>query len=128
MKFLHTMGAIGLMGAMASFLVLLSIAPPPADLEAYALVRSAMDRIARWIFLPSLVLTLIAGLGARSLLAGMDAAEQRERLEGVLLGLSSSSPTVRVIAARPRSIWSWPRATWPTPPRNGAWLEWCTPS
>ena len=43
MKFLHTMGAIGLMGAMASFLVLLSIAPPPADLEAYALVRSAMD-------------------------------------------------------------------------------------
>ncbi len=61
-KFLHTMGAIGLMGAMASFLVLLSIAPPPADLEAYALIRSAMDRIARWIFLPSLVLTLIAGL------------------------------------------------------------------
>jgi hypothetical protein len=62
MKFLHTMGAIGLMGAMAALLVLLSIAPPPTDLHEYALARAAMDRIARWIFFPSLALTLIAGL------------------------------------------------------------------
>lgn len=61
-KFLHTMGAIGLMGAMAALLVLLSLAPPPTDLPEYALARAAMDRIARWIFLPSLGLTLIAGL------------------------------------------------------------------
>lgn len=62
MKFFHTLGAIGLMGAMAALLVLLSLAPPPENLSEYALVRSIMDRIARWIFLPSLVLTLIAGL------------------------------------------------------------------
>jgi hypothetical protein len=61
-KFLHTMGAIGLMGAMAAFLVLLSLVPPPTELPEYALARDAMDRIARWIFLPSLALTLIAGL------------------------------------------------------------------
>lgn len=62
MKFLHTMGAIGLIGAMAALLVLLSIAPPPTELPEYVLARAAMDRIARWIFFPSLALTLIAGL------------------------------------------------------------------
>jgi len=61
-KFLHTMGAIGLMGAMASLLVLLAYAPPPTSLAPYAQIRGAMGDIARWIFLPSLALTLIGGL------------------------------------------------------------------
>jgi len=61
-KFLHTMGAIGLMGAMACLLVLLSFTPAPASLSEYALMRAAMGGIATWIFLPSLGLTLIAGL------------------------------------------------------------------
>ena len=61
-KFLHTMGAIGLMGAMACLLVLLSFTPAPASLSEYALMRVAMGGIATWIFLPSLGLTLIAGL------------------------------------------------------------------
>ena len=66
MKFLHTMGAIGLMGAMASLLVLLAVAPAPDaapnGLSEYALMRQTMDGIARYIFLPSLAMTLIAGL------------------------------------------------------------------
>jgi hypothetical protein len=62
MKFLHTMGAVGLMGAMACLLVLLGLTPAPAQLAEYALMRGAMGDIARWIFLPSLALTLIAGL------------------------------------------------------------------
>ena len=62
LKFLHTMGAIGLMGAMASLLVMLSFAPAPTSLAEYALLRAAMGGIATWIFLPSLALTLIAGL------------------------------------------------------------------
>ncbi|AWN40020.1 hypothetical protein [Methylobacterium durans] len=62
LKFLHTMGAIGLMGAMASLLVLFSLAPPPTSLAGYALIRHAMAGIANWIFLPSLALTLLAGL------------------------------------------------------------------
>lgn len=56
------MGAIGLMGSMASLLVLLSMAPPPGELAQYALIRSAMGSIATWIFFPSLGLTLVAGL------------------------------------------------------------------
>lgn len=62
LKFLHTMGAIGLMGAMASLIALSHAAPPPTDLAAYAAVRSAMAAMATWIFFPSLGLTLIAGL------------------------------------------------------------------
>ncbi len=63
-KFLHTMGAIGLMGAMASLIALAYAAPPPTALAEYAAVRSAMAAIATWIFFPSLAVTLIAGLMA----------------------------------------------------------------
>jgi hypothetical protein len=62
LKFLHTIGAIGLMGAMASLAIMLMLAPPPSSLEAYAAIRGAMGAIATWIFFPSLGLTLIAGL------------------------------------------------------------------
>lgn len=62
MKFMHTMGAIGLMGSMACLLVLLSVTPPPSSLSQYALMRGAMSNIATWVFLPSLALTLVAGL------------------------------------------------------------------
>ena len=62
LKFLHTMGAVGLMGAAACLLVLLSLAPLPASLSAYAMMRGAMGAIASWIFMPSLAVTLIAGL------------------------------------------------------------------
>ncbi|MBY0333803.1 MAG: hypothetical protein K2X49_24360 [Acetobacteraceae bacterium] len=47
---------------MAALLVLSRMAPPPAALEGYALLRGAMGVIATWIFFPSLVVTLIAGL------------------------------------------------------------------
>jgi hypothetical protein len=62
MKFLHTMGAIGLMGAMACLIVLLEFAPDPTSLSGYALLSAAMSGIVTWIFLPCLMLTLIAGL------------------------------------------------------------------
>ena len=63
LKFLHTMGSIGLLGSMACLLVLLAHAPPPAtSLASYALVRGAMGDVATWIFFPSLGVTLVAGL------------------------------------------------------------------
>jgi hypothetical protein len=62
MKFMHTMGAIGFIGAMACLLVLLSFTPAPASLSEYAVMRQAMGGVATWIFLPSIGLTLIAGL------------------------------------------------------------------
>ena len=67
LKFLHTMGAIGLMGAMACLIVLLALAPSPAKLSDYAMMRGAMGAIATYVFLPSFVLTLVAGLLAIAL-------------------------------------------------------------
>ena len=67
MKFLHTIGAVGLMGAMACLIVLLGFVPKPASLPEYALMSAAMGGIVTWIFLPSLALTLIAGLIAIAL-------------------------------------------------------------
>ncbi len=62
LKFLHTMGATGLIGAMACFLVMLALLPPPSALAEYAAMRGAMGAIATWVFLPSVAVTLIAGL------------------------------------------------------------------
>jgi len=67
LKFLHSMGAIGLMGSMACLVVLAGLTPPPGDLAGYALMRGAMGEIAQWVFMPSLGLTLVAGLLAPGL-------------------------------------------------------------
>ncbi|MBY0613636.1 MAG: hypothetical protein K2P80_15780 [Beijerinckiaceae bacterium] len=62
LKFLHTMGAVGLMGSLACLLVLIALEPPAASLAGYAQARGAMAAIANWVFMPSLGLTLVAGL------------------------------------------------------------------
>ncbi len=67
LKFLHTMGAAGLMGAMAALLAMLSTAPPPSALAAYTATSGAMSAVATWIALPSLALTLLSGLLAMAL-------------------------------------------------------------
>jgi len=50
------------MGSLAALLILAKLAPPPASLSGYALIRGAMADIAAWVVLPSLVLTLCPGL------------------------------------------------------------------
>lgn len=67
MKFLHTIGAIGLMGGMACLFVLLGLMPPLTSLREYALMSGATGAVATWVFFPSLALTLIAGLLAIAL-------------------------------------------------------------
>ncbi len=62
MKFLHTMGAIGLMGSMGCLVVLIAFTSESPSVANQALLRAAMGGIATWIFLPSLALTLVAGL------------------------------------------------------------------
>lgn len=74
MKFLHTLGACGLLGAMASLIVLIGFMPSPRSLQEYALMSAAMASVARWVFLPSMALTLIAGLIAMALNRGFHSA------------------------------------------------------
>jgi hypothetical protein len=68
LKFLHTLGAIGMMGAMASLLIGLGLAPSSPAGEADVLL--ALARIATWVLLPSLALTLLAGLLAIAVTPG----------------------------------------------------------
>lgn len=61
-KFLHTLGAIGLMGAMACLVILLLWLPAPTALDTYTTHRASMAAISTWLFMPSLGATLISGL------------------------------------------------------------------
>jgi hypothetical protein len=62
LKFLHTMGAIGLMGGFASLIALIRVSPPPASLAGYVSIHAGMAEIATWLVFPSCAVTLIAGL------------------------------------------------------------------
>lgn len=63
LKFVHTMGGIGLLGSMAALLVMLNTLPvAQTDLAAYVQMRLTMDALAQWVLLPSLGVTIVAGL------------------------------------------------------------------
>jgi len=62
MKFLHTLGAAGLTGALAAVLAVAILAPVSAQGAGGLPVVVALARIAAWIIGPSIVLTVITGL------------------------------------------------------------------
>ena len=48
LKFLHTIGGIGLLGSMAALLICHSELPPPSDdITTYVAVRQIMDALAQ---------------------------------------------------------------------------------
>jgi uncharacterized membrane protein len=61
-KFLHTMGAVGFIGAIAALIVLHASLPEPAALERFASVRVGMANVASWILMPSMVAVVLSGL------------------------------------------------------------------
>ena len=63
LKFLHTIGGIGLLGSMAALLICHSELPPPSDdITTYVAVRQIMDALAQTVLLPALGVTIVAGL------------------------------------------------------------------
>jgi uncharacterized membrane protein len=62
LKFLHTLGAIGMIGALAAHIILLTIIPEPESLAEYAALRQGIGAIAKWLLLPSLGVVLVSGL------------------------------------------------------------------
>ena len=62
LKFLHTLSAAGMTGAVAAVAIVLLATPPLIGTAGYVPVLVAMARIAAWIIAPSMVLTVITGL------------------------------------------------------------------
>jgi len=62
LKFLHTVGAAGLTGAIAALALVLVLAPASMTSVGYVPVMVAMAKMAAWIIGPSMILTVISGL------------------------------------------------------------------
>jgi hypothetical protein len=62
MKLLHTLGAVGLTGALVVHLMLLAQLPKLGTLAEQAVIRDAIAGIARFLLLPSLTAVLACGL------------------------------------------------------------------
>ncbi|MFK7828281.1 MAG: DUF2269 family protein [Congregibacter sp.] len=62
LKFLHTIGSIGITGALLVQLIMLSSMPPPEALAEYATARGQMGMVAQWLLFPSLAIVLVSGL------------------------------------------------------------------
>jgi hypothetical protein len=131
MKFLHTMGAIGLMGGMACLVAVISVSPPLSSPPAYAATVGVMSVIATWILFPALAVTLISGLLAIAVNPGFhDAAwawlkaatgillfeggllyvvgpiqDQAKRSAGALAGHLSAAPPALPFAAERGTLW-----------------------
>ena len=69
-RFLHTMAAIGFIGALAGLAVLHTTLPEPAELERFAVLRTAQGAVVSWLLLPSMGLVLVSGLLSRAALEG----------------------------------------------------------
>jgi hypothetical protein len=66
MKFLHELGTVGAMGAVAVQLVLANLGPTLA-IEEHALLRQTIVQLDRWVLLPSLLVCLLSGMLAMAI-------------------------------------------------------------
>jgi len=63
LKFCHTLGGVGLLGTLLTLIIVFVMLPDPTqDIAGYAALTELVDRLARWVLLPSLILTLVSGL------------------------------------------------------------------
>ena len=108
LKFLHTIAAIGLTGALAAYIILLASAPDPLSVGEYATVRHGIERIATWLLLPSLLLVLTSGLLSiaahppymKARWAWVKAALGLSMFEGTLVGIQGPAEHAATITAR----------------------------
>jgi hypothetical protein len=62
LKFLHSLGGAGMLGALGAMIALLTVTPEPASLEQYAQMRQGIGQVAKYLLFPSLGLVLVTGL------------------------------------------------------------------
>lgn len=107
LKFLHEIGAIGVIGALAACLVLVINAPEHSLVE-YAAVRQGVAQITRYLLVPSLLLVLLSGLFALAASPGyhnagwawLKALSGISMFEGTLLAVQSSAQRAAELSAQ----------------------------
>jgi hypothetical protein len=62
MKFLHTVGAIGLTGGLGTFMLVLATGPELSNIGAYAAMRTSLEALSGWVIVPSMGLVTTSGL------------------------------------------------------------------
>jgi len=68
------MGAVGFIGAIAALLILHASLPEPTDLERFAILRSAMGNVAKWLLLPSMAAVVCSGLVSMAVVSAYQSA------------------------------------------------------
>jgi len=66
-KFFHSLAGIGFSGGLAAYMLVLSSAPDIAATADYAALRAALNTIASWMIMPSMLLVVTSGLLAMAL-------------------------------------------------------------
>jgi len=62
LKFLHTMGSIGITGGLAAYMLVLVMLPQGAALETQLVIRDGLALLSKWLILPSMLVVLLSGL------------------------------------------------------------------
>ncbi len=110
MKFLHILSAIGLVGGLATYTMVLAGTPEPASLVDYAALRATLATIAKWLLLPSMLVVVVSGLLAMAVHSPfMDAPwVWIKALSGLLLFestlMSIDAPAARAATASARAV------------------------
>jgi hypothetical protein len=97
LKFLHTVSSAGILGALATYMLVLSLAPQ-ATVQDYANVRQTIAALANYILMPSLALSLVTGLLAMAVHRPFQ--ELRWVWIKALLGISMFEGTLAIIQAK----------------------------
>ncbi|MES1203319.1 MAG: DUF2269 family protein [Pseudomonadota bacterium] len=130
LKFLHTIGAAGPMGALAALAVVLIQAPASISTVGYVPVLMAVAKIAAWLIGPSMVLTVVTGFLAMAVAPAFQDAgwvwakaatfilileggahvvgsiqEEANRSAGALAGGSDLASMARLLEAEANTLW-----------------------
>jgi uncharacterized membrane protein len=97
LKFLHSLAACGLIGALAGYAVVLTVAPQDTP-QAYAAMRLTLAALASWLLLPSMAVALVTGLFAMAI--HYPFAQTRWAWAKALLGLGIFEATLGLVQAK----------------------------
>lgn len=96
-KFLHTVGSCGLLGALLGYIVLL-LAAPQETASDYAHLRRSISAICNYLLIPSLAVALVTGL--LSMAVHRPFQERRWAWIKLLMGLAMFEATLAVVQSK----------------------------